>query len=240
MTNKQTLAFFDKLLPNQREYSKLYTGHSPVEQALFESICRIGNIPRRYEDLQLEESDKVTMEEVGSNPAGLRLLSFLLVVSRARTVLEIGTFLGASAIHFARALPADGKVVTIEKFDHFAAIARRNIERNGLSGKIDVIEGDAIAAVDLLPDGQTFDLIFIDGDKGRYKDYFIKTERLLSPHGISVVDDCFFHGDALNAHPQTEKGQGVKNCLDYLAGRDDLIKVPLPISNGILLITRRR
>jgi predicted O-methyltransferase YrrM len=82
------------------------------------------------------------------------------------------------------------------------------------------------------------DLIFIDANKVRYKDSFVKTEPLLSPKGISLVDDCFFHGDAINRRPTNEKGAGVRAMLDSAATRDAYLKVALPLSSGILMTIR--
>jgi predicted O-methyltransferase YrrM len=144
-----------------------------------------------------------------------------------------------SAMSFARALPADGEVVTIEKFDRFAAIARRNFDKNGLGDKIRLIVGDATDVLAGLRSGPAFDLVFIDGNKERYKDYMEATAPLLSPRGIMIVDDVFFHGDAVRATPSTEKGAGVKAALDYAAGLSGWLRVVLPIANGVLLMVRR-
>lgn len=231
------LRFSDKLLPNQPAYSNHFQG-TEMEEKLFGTICRVMGAATRYEDLDLAESDLVSMEEIGSNPTGLWFLVFLLKSVKAKRLLEIGTFLGASAILFARALPKDGEVVTIEKFPHFAELAQRNFERNGVANKVKLLIGDAMEVIPSIPEAPKFDIIFIDGDKGRYKDYFIAAERLLAPDGIIIVDDCFFHGDVLNDKPVTDKGQGVRDCLDFVAGRPDLTKSLLPISNGMMLIRR--
>src|SRR5207244_5106952 len=142
---------------------------------------------------------------MASNPVSLRFFEFLTKVSGARRVLEIGAFIGVSAMSFARALPADGEVVTIEKLDRFAAIARRNFDKNGLGDKIRLIVGDAADVLAGLRSGPPFDLVFIDGNKERYKDYMEATAPLLSPRGIMIVDDVFFHGDAVRATTATEK-----------------------------------
>ena len=127
-----------------------------------------------------------------------------------------------------------------KKFDHFAALARRNFAANGLADRITLMEGDAFEIIESLPKDRKFDLIFIDGNKERYKDYFIKTEPLLSPTGISLVDDCYFHGDAINREPTNDKGRGVRAFLDYAATRDDYLRIALPLANGMMMMTRRR
>ncbi len=237
MTTKQAINYCDKFLPDQGEHTYYFKGTN-YQHALYDSICRSSGIVSPDQELKLEKTDKFTVEEMASNPVNLRFLQFLIQVSGVKRVLEIGTFIGVSAMYFAKALPPEGEVVTIEKFDHFAAIARRNFVLNGLADRITLHEGDAFEIIDRLPKDQKFDLIFIDGNKERYKDYFVMTEPLLSPKGIFVVDDCFFHGDVVNNTPTSEKGAGTKAFMDYAATRTDFIRIALPLANGIMLMVR--
>lgn len=230
------LNFGQKLLPNQPEYSNQFQG-ADLAAALFERICVSSGIKDARDELSIELPENFKVEEQASNPVSLRFLQILFRLAGVKRVLEIGSFIGISAIYFAKALPPDGEVVTIEKFDYFAGIARRNFARNGFEKKIKLLEGDAFALMGSLR-GQTFDVVFIDGNKERYKDYFIAAESLVAPRGIVLVDDCFFHGDALNDHPTSEKGRGVRAFLDYAATRSDWLRVALPLANGIMVMIR--
>jgi caffeoyl-CoA O-methyltransferase len=236
--SEKKVGFADKLLPDQHEHTYYYTG-SDFERSLYESICDASGIESPHKEFALEYTDKFTVEEMASNPVSLRFLQFVVKISGAKRVLEIGAFIGVSAMYFAKALPEDGEVVTIEKFDDFAAIARRNFEKNGLAKKIRLIEGDAIDAITALPPDAKFDIVFIDGNKERYKQYMEMTRHLLTPKGMMLVDDVFFHGDALNTPPATEKGKGVKAALDYAGGLDDWLRIALPLANGILMMVRK-
>ncbi len=231
--------FWDKVLPDQPEHAHLYKG-SAFMRDLFEVVCRSSGIRDPYEEFKLEQSDLFTAEEMASNPIAMRFLQFVIQLAGVRRVLEVGAFIGLSTMYFAQAVPADGEVVSIEKFDQFAKIARRNFELNGLASKITLFDGDAFDLIDRLPRGQLFDLVFIDGNKERYKDYVIKTEPLLTKKGIMIVDDCFYHGDVLNAQPSGAKGVGTRACMDYLAGCDDWLRIALPLSNGLFMMTRNR
>jgi caffeoyl-CoA O-methyltransferase len=233
------LRFCDKLLPDQHEHRYYFRDGDDYSAALYDAICRASGIANPLQELKLEQTDKFTVEEMASNPVSLRFLQFLIQVAGVRRVLEIGAFIGVSAMYFAKALPAGGEVVTIEKFDHFAEIARRNFANNGLSDRIKLLEGDAFEIIEKLPRNQPFDLVFIDGNKERYKDYFVMTEPLLSAKGIALVDDCFFHGDAVNATPTNDKGRGVRAFLDYAATRNDYVRIALPLANGIMMMVRR-
>jgi len=236
--DQKKVGFADKLLPDQEEHTYYFKGPDYVE-ALYTSICHASGIESPHEEFVLDYTEKFTVEEMASNPVNLRFLQFIVKISGAKRILEIGAFIGVSAMYFAKALPEGGEVVTIEKFDHFAAIARRNFERNGLAKKIRLIEGDAFDAIAKLPRNEKFDIVFIDGNKERYKQYMELTEPLLSAKGIMMVDDVFFHGDAINAKPTTEKGEGVKAVLDYAAGLKGWLRITLPLANGILMMVRK-
>jgi predicted O-methyltransferase YrrM len=228
--------FWDKMLPDQPEHANLYKGSSFMHD-LFDVVCRSSGIRDPHDEFKLEQSDMFSAEEMASNPIAMRFLQFLIRMAGVRRVLEIGAFIGLSTMYFAKAVPDDGEVVSIEKFDKFAKIARRNFELNGLANKIKLFEGDAFEVINKLPRDRPFDLIFIDGNKERYKDYALKTKPLLAPRGIMIVDDCFYHGDVLNSQPKDEKGVGTKAFMDYAATCDDWLRIALPLSNGLFLMT---
>lgn len=233
------VAAWDKLLPNQPMTANQYDGAPPLERTLYETIIRTCDIPPPATAFKIEQTDMFTIEEMASSPVALNFLTWLLRLINAKRVLEVGSFVGVSAMHFATALPADGRVVTIEKFDHFAAIARRNFQANALADKIELIEGDALAVLPTLGASGPFDMAFIDGSKERYADYFRLIAPMMAPRGIVIVDDAFFHGDAVNTKPKTEKGRGVRAFLDLAATCGDWHRAALPICNGMFLMYRR-
>lgn len=239
MSTQPTLALWDKILPDQPPNTEFFAGAPETYyKALFETIVRASGIRLPLEDFDLELSEKVPYEVMASNAIGLRFLQFLVGLTGARRVFEIGTYIGLSAMAMARALPDGGEVVTVEKFDHFAGIARRNFARNGLADRIRLLEGDAFEVIGDLPRNKSFDIIFIDGNKERYADYFEALEPLLRPGGLAIVDDCLFHGDVLNAKPLTEKGVGVKAFMELAGGCAGWLRLAVPISNGIMLMIK--
>ena len=192
------------------------------------------------DELDLVTSDRFPMGVLGSGPPKLRQLQFFVRLSGARRVLEIGTYIGISTLYMAQALPAGGEVVTLEKFDHFADIARQNFTRNGMADRIRLVEGDAMDYLRGQPEDERFDLVFIDGDKERYLDYFRGLEPHLSERGLIIVDDVFFHGDSIQETPKTDKGAGVRALLAEVAERDDLFRCLMPTgAAGMLLLMRR-
>jgi predicted O-methyltransferase YrrM len=247
----KNLEYWQGFVPSECDWKQLVDGNGDV--ALSFAQESEGFIRRMYatsawacglkapqEEFDLVTSDRFATSVLGSGPAKLRQLEFLVRASRARRVLEVGTFIGISALYLARALPPGGEVVTLEKFDHFAAIARDNFARNGMADHIRLIEGDALESLSAMGPEEKFGLIYLDGDKGKYPELFRLLEPMLEPDGMIIVDDIFFHGDAIREEPVTDKGQGVRALLDDLSRRSDLFRCVLPIGvAGMLLVMRR-
>ena len=230
---------WDKILPDQPPNTEFFAGAPETYyRALFETIVHASGIRPPIQDFDLELSDRVPYEVMASNPIGLRLLQVLVALTGARRVFEVGTYIGLSAMAMARALPPGGEIVTVEKFDHFAGIARRNFARNRLADRIRLIEGDAFEVIGGLLETDPFDIIFIDGNKERYAEYFDALEPMLRPGGLAIIDDCLFHGDVLNERPRTEKGAGVKAFMRLSSGLTDWMRLAIPISNGVMLMIK--
>jgi caffeoyl-CoA O-methyltransferase len=232
----KALTLSDKLLPDQPLNNEYYGG-SDYHRELYDLIATSSGLTTAPEAFTLALSDKFTIEEMASNPVQLRLLELFVRLIGATRVLEIGAFIGLSAMTMARAMPAGGKLTTIEKFDHFAEICRRNFAANGLADRIDVLEGDAFDVIGRLPSDTRFDLAFIDGNKERYADYFRLVEPLVRPGGVILVDDVLFHGDVLNATPKTAKGEGVQAFMRLAAGLGNF-RAMLPVCNGLMVILK--
>ena len=231
---------WQKYFPTQPLNTSLYTG----ERARYESVVYAGlvqalGLESSVEDLKLVAPEEWTIAQMGSSRLHLQFLQFLIKMIGAKRILEIGTFAGLSAIAFAQAAPTDAKIVTIEKFAKFADLARENILRNAFENTVRVIEGDALNLIERGELTGNFDFVFIDGDKGRYLDYVKFALTRLTSGGLIVVDDIFFQGDVFNEPPTTEKGQGVRACLDCVVAQKDLLVTVVPVSNGVLLVNRR-
>jgi predicted O-methyltransferase YrrM len=231
---------FDKLLPNLPTNNEYFAGSDEeYVPALYETIARASGLLQPGEELVFESSERFSQAAMGSNPVSTRFLQILARLVRAERVLEVGTFVGVSAIYLARALEAGGRVVTIEKFPEFAAIAQRNFAANGVQDRITLLVGDAIERIEELPADELFDLVFLDGHKERYADYFEAIAPRLRIGGLLVVDDVLFHGDALNRVCRTEKGEGVRRFLDRAAAAKDFLRLTLPLANGIMLMLKQ-
>jgi len=239
-TSTKNFKGWDKILPNQEFNSNLYKSEKEgIEKSIWDCINDTCGIIQPQEELSIIQTDMFSIEEMASSPLVLRFMQWLIRCVQAKSVLEIGAFVGVSAMYFARALPEDGMVTTIEKFDHFAEIAKENFKNNGLDNKISLICADAGDVLVDLAQNTIFDFVFIDGNKERYADYLRAVEGSVRPGGLIIIDDALFHGDVLNDAFETEKGRGVREALDLAKGLQGWDKIFLPISNGLLLLRRQ-
>ena len=144
-----------------------------------------------------EEADRTGLPPTSVSADAGRFLQVLLRTIGARRVLEVGTLGGCSAIWMGRALPSDGRLVSIEREERHVAFARRYIDRASLGGIVTVRHGRAL---DVLPslDGEEFDLVFLDADRGPLVVYFEWALRLLRPGGIVVAHSVIAGGRVAN------------------------------------------
>lgn len=239
MGNNSPLNPWDKFVPYNDDYRKDFQGSDgDYFKALFDVVCHSSGIRPYEEQFKLSAPDDFSVVDIGSNPALLRFWEFLTELSGKKRILEIGTFIGLSAMAFARATGPTGHVTSVEKFDYFADFANQNIEANGFGHQIDILVGDAFEMLDDLKSRGPFDIVFIDGNKERYDEYFLALENTVAPGGLVIVDDCLFHGDALNDIAHGEKGLGAQRMLKLAAARTDYSRVLLPIGNGALLMRK--
>src|SRR4051794_14042618 len=141
-------------------------------------------------------------------------------MAKARAILELGTLGGYSTIWLAHALPPSGRVVTLEADDEYAAIARTNIERAGLSDRVDLRTGPAL---ETLPDVDgPFDLIFIDADKRSNPDYLEWALKLARDGTVIVADNVIRDGELLDAASADPSIEGVRRFLDMVAAEPRL------------------
>lgn len=133
-------------------------------------------------------------------PADLgRLLGVLVRQAAATRVLEIGTLFGYSGTLIARALPEEGRLVTLEANPKHADLARKNFERAGVSRKVELREGPALQTLESLQ-GSHFDLVFIDADKENYPAYLDWAVRLTRPGGLIIADNVWRNGAVTDPH----------------------------------------
>jgi caffeoyl-CoA O-methyltransferase len=156
---------------------------------------------------------------ISISPNQGKFLQMLAQLCHAKKILEIGTLAGYSTIWLARALPKDGKLITLEYEPLHARVAQKNIDRAGLTSIVEIREGKGL---DLLPKlveegAGPFDMIFIDADKPPYKEYFDWSLKLSRPGTLIVADNVIREGKVLNDKNSDEMVTGVKRFNAALA-----------------------
>ena len=170
-------------------------------------------------DAALEASSATGLPAIQVTPNQGKLLHLLARLHGARRILEIGTLGGYSTIWLARALPADGRLITLEADPRHADIARANFSRAGLDAMVDLRVGRAL---DTLPriaaeDGGAFDLIFIDADKQSIPEYFRFARKLSSRGSLIIVDNVVRDGKVIDAASDDPDIQGIRRFNEMLA-----------------------
>ena len=165
-----------------------------------------------------------------------RLLEALVVATRARRVLEIGTFTGYGALSIAARLPPGGTVITLEADAGRADLARRHFEPSPDAAKIELVQGDAREFVPTL-DGP-FDLVFIDAWKGDYPHYYEAVLPKLADHGLIVCDNVLWGGDVVDPSPDDENGRALAAFNDLVQRDDRVENALLTVGDGLMVIWR--
>ena len=170
-------------------------------------------------DAAIEASTKADLPAIAVTPNLGKLLQIFARLVSARKILEIGTLGGYSTIWLARALPADGRLITLELNAKHAEVARASIDRAGLSGKVELRLGRALDTLPKLSAEKQgpFDLIFIDADKANIPEYFLWSLKLSRPGSVIIVDNVVRKGAVLDATSEDVDVQGVRRLNEMLA-----------------------
>ena len=163
-----------------------------------------------------------------------RLLEGLIVAIRARNVLEIGTFTGATALALAEALPAEGRLTTLEFDEELAAIARRHLEASPHGAKVDLRVGDARQIVPELEG--PFDLVFIDAWKQHYVDYYEAVVPKLAEHGLIVADNVVWYGLPFQPDANDAETEGVRRFVAHVQRDSRTHNALLTVGDGLLVV----
>jgi predicted O-methyltransferase YrrM len=167
----------------------------------------------------LQASVEAGLPPINVAPTQGKLLYLLARIRRARAILEIGTLGAYSTIWMARALPEDGRLITLEIDPKHAELARANVARAGLANRVEVRLGRALDSLaKLAADRQgPFDLTFIDADKPNIPGYFKWALRLSRPGSLIVVDNVVRNGAVIETDSLDASVQGVRQFNELMA-----------------------
>jgi caffeoyl-CoA O-methyltransferase len=166
-----------------------------------------------------------------------RFLEMLVHLAQAERVLEIGTFTGYSALAMAAALPPDGRIITCDVDPKAAGMAREHIAASPHADRIEVRLGPALETMAALQG--PFDLVFIDADKGNYRNYYEAALPLLAERGVIAVDNVLWSGRVLDTGSAADDDtRAIADFNDHVGTDPRVVAVMLTVRDGVTLIRR--
>jgi len=186
--------------------------HEAVDAFLTETL--VGTDP--ILDAALDAQRDAGLPSIEVAPVNAKFLHLLTRIAGARRVLEVGTLGGYSTIWFARAVGAEGRVVTIEAESDNAEVARANLERAGVADRVEVRIGHGVDVLPTLEGGQPFDLVFIDADKESNTVYLDWAARLGRPGTVVVLDNVVRGGEVADLDVTDPKVRGARAGIEML------------------------
>lgn len=188
----------------------------------------------------VDETKRMFPERIGMQISADQgqLLTMLVQVTGARSVVEVGTFTGYSSICLARGLPADGHLLCCDVSEEWTAIARRFWDKAGLSDRIDLRLGPAEDTLRGLPTEPQFDLAFIDADKGGYPVYYEEILQRLHAGGLICVDNVLWSGQVVDRSITDGNTQIIRNFNEMVVADPRVTVVILAVADGLSLIRK--
>lgn len=166
-----------------------------------------------------------------------KFLEFISLMIRPGNILEIGTFTGYSAICLVKGLKPGGKLITIEMNDELNAFSHSYFCRAGVESKITQITGNALDIIPRLD--LMFDLIFIDGDKREYTEYYRLIIDKIRPGGFILADNVLWGGNVLDNETCDAQTKGVIEFNEMIKNEKNIENVILPVRDGLMLIRKK-
>ncbi len=164
-----------------------------------------------------------------------RVLSMFSKMIRPKVVLEIGTYLGYSALCFAEGLADGGKVITLDVNEETNKVARSFVERTEYAGLIEFHLGDAVAIIPTLP--ETFDLVFIDADKPNYSNYYNLVFDPVRPNGVIIADNVLWSGQVM-LEEKDDNTLALHEFNRMVKADTRVSNVLLPIRDGLMVVRK--
>jgi caffeoyl-CoA O-methyltransferase len=206
-----------------RHLEQFITGHSTPSDPLLEELFR-------------ETHTRFINPNMISGHLQGRLLELISKMICPGSLLEIGTFTGYSAICLAKGLNEGGKLITIELNDELESFSRGYFERAGLSERITQLTG---RAQDIIPGLEgMFDLVFIDGDKREYCEYFRLIKDKVKKGGFIIADNVLWGGKALEKDTKDQQARGIIVFNEMITNEQGIENLILPLRDGLMIIRK--
>ena len=193
--------------------------------------------PKVLRDLKIETYRSRSFPQMIAGPLQGRFLAMLAKISGARRILEIGTFVGYSALCFAEALPAGGSVVTLDSDPTIRPIAEKYFARVPYGRKIRILIGRALDLLPKIPG--RFDLVYLDADKPNYGRYYEAVLPKISKGGLILADNIFWSGAVLKRQANDADTRALRAFARKVAGDSRVETILLTIRDGLMVIRKR-
>jgi predicted O-methyltransferase YrrM len=195
---------------------------------------------REHPVLARLRADTARLPQFGmqSSPESGALLGLLVRLTGARRIVEVGTFTGYSSTAMALALPADGRIVCCDVSEEWTNRAREAWAAAGVADRVTLRLGPALETLERLlanGEGGTYDMAFVDADKGNYGAYYERALRLLRPGGLVAIDNVLWSGRAADPSVTDESTVAIRELNALIATDERVDLVMVPIADGITL-----
>lgn len=175
------------------------------------------------------------LPEIMIRPEEAAFLQLLVAACGAHSAVEIGTLGGYSGSWIARALPEDGKLITLEVEPKHADVAREHFELAGVADRVEIRVGDAHQVLHDLSGSGPFDFVFIDAEKEGYPDYLDWTLRNLRPGGVLAAHNAFRKGALTDTHDTDPRVVATREFLSRLAADSRVLSTIFPAGDGMAI-----
>ena len=163
-------------------------------------------------------------------------LQLIIKINNVKNCLEVGTFTGFSSLTMALALPNGGKLTTLDHDKKIVHVAKDFFKKGNLDNKIEIIISPALETLKKFSqEGKKFDLIFIDADKGNYKNYYELSLNLIDEKGLIIFDNVLWHGEVFKKNVTDEQTNIMREFNKYIKDDNRVEKIILPLGDGLTI-----
>ena len=165
-----------------------------------------------------------------------QFLQLMIKINNVKNCLEIGTFTGFSTLTMALALPNGGKITTLDHDEKIVHIAKNFFKKGNLDNKIETVISPALETLKkFFEEEKKFDLVFIDADKGNYKNYYELSLNLINEKALIIFDNVLWHGDVFKKAVTDNQTNIMREFNKYIKNDNRVEKVILPLGDGLTI-----
>ena len=208
----------DLNITNELQEYILNHGHSlhPIQKEIINYNNSLGDIKR----MQISISQ-------------CQFLDLIIKITNIKKILEIGTFTGLSTLSMSLALPDDGKIIALDKNEETNKIAINFFKKAKQDQKIITLIKPALESLAEIK--EKFELIFIDADKGNYKQYYEKSLSLLVKRGLIIIDNVLWYGEVAAEKSQDKITKTIKDFNEFVSNDNRVEKIIIPLGDGMTI-----